>query len=258
MPYTYEWPRPAVTVDVVLFTVRGPELAVLMIRRGRAPFRGSWALPGGFVDEHESLERAALRELEEETGVTGVHIQQLGAYGDPGRDPRGHTVSVAHWAFLHTAPRAVAADDAAEVQWMPLSTLALEAPPPSPKTRRGARATRGLATLAFDHARIIVDARHRLLDRVGRTTSFGSGLATLVPARFTLGELQHVYEIVLGHQVDRRNFRAKLHADSVIEPALGVRSGRHRPAQLYRFTSETRPTPPVAAKAEPKKKKRAH
>ena len=99
MPYTYEYPRPAVTVDVVLFTIRAGDLAVLMIRRGGAPFKGHWALPGGFVEENESLERAASRELKEETGIEQAALEQLGAFGDPGRDPRGHTVSVAFYGI---------------------------------------------------------------------------------------------------------------------------------------------------------------
>lgn len=250
MPFTYEYPRPAVTVDVVLFAARGAELSVLLIRRGGAPFRGSWALPGGFVEEHESLERAAARELQEETSVSGLRLEQLGAFGDPGRDPRGHTVSVAYWAFLHTPPRATAADDAAEVQWMPLSALALADEPPSPTGRGKAtskrRNSRGLAQLAFDHKHIINLARQRLRDRLA-APSAPVGLVDLVPPRFTLGELQHVFEVALGRQLDRRNFRAKLVADGIVEPALGVRSGRHRPAQLFRLVAQ----PPAPAPAPP-------
>ncbi|CAN5370755.1 NUDIX domain-containing protein [soil metagenome] len=239
MAFTYEYPRPAVTVDVVLFAVRGTELSVLLIRRKHAPFRGSWALPGGFVDESESLEHAAARELEEETTVTGVRIEQLGAFGDPGRDPRGHTVSVAFWSFLHTAPRAAASDDAAEAQWMPLSSIALTDEPPVSGRGKAAtkRGSRGLAELAFDHRTIINTALQRLRDRLAGPRG-PMGLPDLVPARFTLGELQHVYQVALGRQIDRRNFRAKLIADKVVAPALGVRSGRHRPAQLYRFAAD--------------------
>jgi 8-oxo-dGTP diphosphatase len=261
MPFTYEYPRPAVTVDVVLFSARGPELSVLLIRRRHAPFRGSWALPGGFVDESESLEHAALRELHEETSVGGVRIEQLGAWGDPGRDPRGHTVSVAYWAFLHTPPRAVASDDAAEVQWMPLTSLDLrsdDATEPAPRAGRR-RPARGLATLAFDHDRIILAARERLRDRLSfRAPDLARTLVELVPARFTLGELQHVVEVALGRQIDRRNFRAKLLAEKVVEPALGIRSGKHRPAQLHRFTERPAldappPPKPIAVKKAPKK-----
>ena len=115
MAFTYEYPRPAVTCDVVAFTMRADDLAVLLIRRKRDPFAGHWALPGGFVDRDEALGRAAARELAEETGLTGVKMDQLGAYGDPGRDPRGHTVSVAYVAFLVSEAAVAAADGRLQV-----------------------------------------------------------------------------------------------------------------------------------------------
>lgn len=137
MPYTYEFPRPAVTVDIVLARpgAHGPE--VLLIQRGRPPFAGCWALPGGFVDEGETLEEAAHRELQEETGLTNLPLEQLAAFGDPGRDPRGWTVSIVFWGWLAEATAGTAAqagDDAAALAWWPLATL-----PP----------------LAFDHAQIL-------------------------------------------------------------------------------------------------------
>ncbi len=216
MPYTYEYPRPAVTVDVVLFTIRAGELALLMIRRGQAPFKGHWALPGGFVEESESLVHAAARELEEETGLVQSSLEQLGAFGDPGRDPRGHTVSVAFYAFVGAPARPVAADDAADAQWVVVSTL-------------------GRARVAFDHGKIIALAVERLREQLHDAKAHVR--LDLVPQRFTLSELQHVHEAVLGHQVDKRNFRAKLLQRSFVEPvAAAQRTGRHRPAQLYRWT----------------------
>lgn len=142
MPYTYEYPRPALTVDLALLRPGADGLEVLLIRRGRAPFAGCWALPGGFVDEGEPLEAAACRELQEETGVTGVALQQLAAFGDPGRDPRGWTVSVVFWGWLpaETLPPC-AGDDAAAVGWWPLQAL-----PP----------------LAFDHDRILATLRRQI------------------------------------------------------------------------------------------------
>ena len=250
MPYTYEYPRPAVTVDVVLFTIRAGDLAVLMIRRGGAPFKGHWALPGGFVEENESLERAASRELKEETGIEQAALEQLGAFGDPGRDPRGHTVSVAFYAFLVAPVRPVAADDADDAQWVLLSSL----------QGKG----RGAPRVAFDHARIIAMARERLkehlLDPVRR------GHLELVPPRFTLSELQHVYEALLGRQLDKRNFRAKLLQQGLVEPvASAQRTGRHRPAQLYRWREDDARTaagrearvdlPPESARRSPVKTK---
>ena len=242
MPYTYEYPRPAVTVDVVLFTIRGGELAVLMIRRGGAPFKGQWALPGGFVEENESLERAASRELKEETGVEQGALEQLGAFGDPGRDPRGHTVAVAFYAFLVAPARPVAADDAADAQWVSVSALARQ-------------------RVAFDHARIIALAVERLREHLA---SFAHEAPTrhaleLVPPRFTLSELQHVHEAVLGRQLDKRNFRAKLLLRDLVEPVASAhRTGRHRPAQLYRWSSKAsiHPPPPPPPPARPRKRAR--
>jgi len=116
-PYCYEYPRPAVTVDIILFHRDGERIEVLLIKRARDPFKGAWAFPGGFIDEDESLERAAARELKEETGLEEIAMEQLAAFGDPGRDPRGHTVSVAFVARLDRRAEAAAADDADEAQW---------------------------------------------------------------------------------------------------------------------------------------------
>ncbi len=241
MPYTYEYPRPAVTVDVVIFTIRAGELAILMIRRGGTPFKGHWALPGGFVEDNESLERAAARELQEETGIIQTSLVQLGAFGDPGRDPRGHTVSVAFYAFIAAPARPVAADDAADAQWVTLAALER-------------------ARIAFDHQRIIALASERLRDQLGGEPQTSFGRIDLVPARFTLSELQHVHEAVLGHQVDKRNFRAKLIGQELVEPVASAhRTGRHRPAQLYRWTQKSGRAPepaaaPVERKARPRKR----
>jgi len=115
--YCYDHPRPALTVDILLFHRYGNRVEVLLIKRAREPFKGLWALPGGFVDKDESLEDAAARELLEETGVSGIHLEQIGAFGDPGRDPRGHTVSVAFAATLDHRIQASAADDSADAAW---------------------------------------------------------------------------------------------------------------------------------------------
>lgn len=132
--YCYERPRPAVSVDIALFYRGAGRAEVLLVRRGRDPFKGQWALPGGFVDEDESLEAAAARELEEETGVKRVRLRQVGAFGDPGRDPRGHTVSVVFAASLKARKKAAAADDAEDAAWHPVD---------------------GLPRLAFDHKKIL-------------------------------------------------------------------------------------------------------
>jgi 8-oxo-dGTP diphosphatase len=145
MSYTYEYPRPAVTADVVLFGHRGGDLHVLLVERGHPPFAGCWALPGGFVDSDEPLEKAARRELAEETGLEVGPLEQLRAYGDPGRDPRGHVVTIAFVGLVevdHHQPRA--ASDAARSAWFPVSAL-----PP----------------LAFDHDRIVADGIARVCER---------------------------------------------------------------------------------------------
>jgi 8-oxo-dGTP diphosphatase len=250
VPFTYEHPRPAVTVDVALFTIRAAQLAVLLIKRGKAPFRGSWALPGGFVDLSESLEHAAARELHEETGLTGVRLEQLGAFGEPGRDPRGHTVSVAYMAFAVSAARPLrgklrAGDDAAAAEWHSVAALALD-----PERARGG------IKLAFDHASILSHGLARLrqeVSRLGPDTPLD-----FAPARFTMSELQLVHEAVVGHSVDKRNFRARLLAQGVAVPVLAERrTGRHRPAQLYRWATPEEPAmPPAPPRAKKPKQKR--
>lgn len=216
--------------------MRADDLVVLLIKRAHAPFEGAWALPGGFVDANESLERAAQRELLEETGLSGIRFEQLGAYGDPGRDPRGHTVSVAYVTFVPAESVTLrAGDDAAEVAWHPLASLALKAPTVTAK-RTGTAPKRARKTvLAFDHARILLDAKTRvqeLMDDPRVPTRF-----TLVPENFTLSQLQRVYEVVWGRPLDKRNFRAKLVAHGLVEPVGRVQAGRHRPAQLFRWKS---------------------
>lgn len=224
--HTYEFPRPSVTADVVVFTIRNGELCILLIRRGKAPFKNTWALPGGFVDQNEGLAKAAARELEEETSLGGLTLEQLGAFGDPGRDPRGHTVSVAYFTFLAAQTPVAAGDDAAAIDWHPV---------------------RALPKMAFDHASIVALAHDRLRQRL-ELGLFARGLE-IVPARFTLSELQHVHEAVLGRQLDKRNFRARMIAQDLVEPATSPHGsparkvGRHRPAQLYRFTSESTKEP---------------
>ncbi len=239
MPFTYDNPRPAVTADVVLFTLRARDLAVLLVKRGKAPFKNAWALPGGFVDRHEPLERAAARELQEETGVSGVMLEQLAAFGDPGRDPRGHTISVAYFSIVaaETHPL-VAGDDAADVAWFPLGELPITPPDPDapvPRKRAG-RAKKPVMTLAFDHARIIELARWRLQERLQDPTRVSR--FELAPPQFTLTELQHVFEAVLGRALDKRNFRARLLTRGLVEEVSEHRRGRHRPAQLYRWRAQ--------------------
>jgi 8-oxo-dGTP diphosphatase len=212
MPYSYKHPRPAVTVDCVVFGLRAGALEILLIRRKSEPFAGGWALPGGFVDPNETLDEAARRELQEETGLAGVFLEQLYSFGDPGRDPRGHTVSVAYYALVRQdrhAPKA--STDATDAAWFPVKRL--------PK-------------LAFDHRKIIGAAVERLQGKV-RYQPIGF---ELLPRKFTLTELQGVYEAVLERPLDKRNFRKKILAmDLLIETREKQRGVAHRAPQLYRF-----------------------
>jgi 8-oxo-dGTP diphosphatase len=201
-------------VDVVIFTLREEELKVLLIRRQRWPFEGMWAIPGGFVRLEETLEAAASRKLEEETGLENVFLEQLFTFGCPERDPRQRVITVAYFAAVpaaHVVPRA--ADHSGLVSWWPVSDL-----PP----------------LAFDHAEILSYALTRLRYKL-EYTAVGF---ELLPEQFTLTELQSAYEIVLGEQLDKRNFRRKILSAEVIEPEGGYRTGEGRPAQLYRYRDD--------------------
>ena len=223
MPYTYEYPRPALTVDCIIFAYAGPKkLQVLLIERAHAPFEGHWALPGGFVDMDEDLETAALRELQEETGVTKVYIEQLYTFGAPKRDPRGRVVSVAYYALVNPSLHPVkAASDAKNVQWFPVDNL-----PP----------------LAFDHDEVLQIATNRLQAKV-RYQPIGF---ELLPTTFTLTQLQELYETILGLnnpevQLNKRNFRTRILKMGVLEEAGKQRGVAHRPATLYRFNREKYP-----------------
>jgi 8-oxo-dGTP diphosphatase len=212
---TYEWPRPAVTVDVVVFTVEGTggamRLKVLLVERGGEPFRGSWALPGGFVHEHEDLPAAAARELLEETGLKDVYIEQVSAVGTPGRDPRAHTITVVYVALV-PADRHIlkSTGDARAARWFEVDRL---------------------PALAFDHGKLLKAALDQLRRRLGETRA----AFELLPSEFTLSELQALCEVVLGRTLDRRNFRRKVQDAGFVAAVSGRREGRHRPAQLFKF-----------------------
>lgn len=221
MSYTYDYPRPAVTVDLVIFTIADDDLKALLIRRGLEPYKDCWALPGGFVDINESLEQAAARELQEEVGVTNVYLEQLYTFGAPGRDPRGRVISVAYFALIDAErQRIVAASDAADAEW---HSVFKQTKP----TKQGK-----LAKLAFDHKQILDYAVWRLRNKIEWTTVGYE----LLPKKFTLSELQRVYEIILQKPVDKRNFRKKILAQGQIVELNETRSdGAHRPARLYSF-----------------------
>jgi 8-oxo-dGTP diphosphatase len=215
MRHTYQYPRAALTVDCVVFGCDAGDLKVLLIQRGLEPFKGKWALPGGFVRVEETLDDAARRELAEETGLHKVFLEQLYTFGSVDRDPRERVVSVAHYALVKLSDHhAKAATDAAHAEWFPIAKL--------PK-------------LAFDHAGIVAAALVRLQGKV-RYEPIGF---ELLPAKFTLSEFQHLYEAILTTPLDKRNFRKKVLGFGLLQPLNETRmAGRHRPAQLFRFDAE--------------------
>jgi 8-oxo-dGTP diphosphatase len=207
-----KYERPSVTVDVVMMSLRQRDLQVLLVKRRSWPYEGMWAIPGGFVNIDESLVAAAKRELQEETGVQDVYLEQLYTFGDPGRDPRTRVITVVYFALLDCERLQVrAADDAVDVGWFSVYDL-----PP----------------LAFDHAKILEYALSRLRGKLEYTTIAFS----LLPEQFTLHELQRVYEIILHRRLDKRNFRKKILSTGILEDTGGKKmEGTHRPARLYRF-----------------------
>jgi len=217
MAYTYNYPHPAVSVDIVIFTIRDDALSVLLVERGLPPFQGEWALPGGFIRLDESLKHAAWRELKEETGVNAAYLEQLYTFGHPKRDPRERVISVAYFALLPSDKLEIrAASDARNVAWFD---------------------TREVPQLAFDHNKILRKAEHRLAAKIEYSTI----ALQLMPDRFTLPHLQHVYELIRGGPIDKRNFRKRIRALKVIEPTgEESRSGARRPAKLYRLTDRNR------------------
>jgi 8-oxo-dGTP diphosphatase len=204
--------RPALSVDIAVFTVRAQDLRVLLVHRAAPPFRGRWALPGGFVRLTESLDEAARRELRGETGLADVYLEQLYTFGAPRRDPRGRVIAVAYFAL-------VAGD------W------------PIQATHHGDQAAwhsvRSLPDLALDHAEILTYAWQRLRYKL-EYTSVGF---ELLPDEFTLSELQSAYEIVLGEALDKRNFRRRILEAGILTETNRNRSGegQGRPARLYRY-----------------------
>lgn len=202
--------NPAVTVDALIFTIRNEQLQVALIKRGIEPFQGSWAIPGGFVRLDESLDEAVKRELSEEVGVEGVYFEQLYTFGAPERDPRGRVITVAYFALVaaENLQKLSAATDAADAQWFSLAEL---------------------PSLAFDHAQILDLALQRLRAKLEYSTI----ALALLPAAFSLTQLQKVYEIILDRALDKRNFRKKILAMDVLEPTEHRSSGAHRPAALY-------------------------
>lgn len=231
-----DFPRPSVTVDIVALTIIDAELRVLLVRRGEHPFKGAWALPGGFVrvgdghrDQGEDLDAAAARELEEETGLhaADVYLEQLGAFGQAGRDPRMRVITVAYYALIRPdlVPLVKAGGDASEADWISVGAL-----------RSGPEAS----ALAFDHDDIV----QRAVARVAARIDASNIAASLVPKTFTTPELRHVHAVLTGKQQDPGNFRRKFERmleDGVVEQAPGKRLTASKPALVYRFLPRSKP-----------------
>ena len=217
MPYTYKYPRPALTVDCVVFGLdRQSTLKVMLIQRNIPPYQGNWALPGGFVRIDESLEEAALRELQEETGMERLFLEQLYTFGRVDRDPRERIVTVAYYALVNLSEYSIkAASDASDAAWFAIDAL---------------------PSLAFDHDRILALALERLKTKV-RYEPIGF---ELLPKKFTLFQLQKLYETILGQELDKRNFRKKiLNMGLLHELNERQQDVPHRAAKLYEFDEKT-------------------
>ncbi len=210
--YCYEYPRPALTTDCIIFGFDEGELKVLLIERGTEPFKGKWALPGGFLRMDENADECARRELCEETGVEHVFIEQLYTFSDTDRDPRGRVITVAYYALIKLSDyKLKAGDDARNAKWFPVSQV-----PP----------------LAFDHDIILRVATTRLRGKI-RYQPIGF---ELLPEKFTLPELQNLYETVLEMRLDRRNFRKKmLNTGLLIDHNESVKGVPHKGAKYHSF-----------------------
>jgi len=212
-----EFASPLVTIDVVILTLRDGQLQVLLMKRGAAPFAGSWALPGGYIhpEEDTDLDAGARRILQSKTGIRTPYMEQLQGFGDARRDPRGWTATFAYFALIASdALELKQGANAEEVAWWQIKGERVETP------------------LAFDHARILAAALSRLRSKVEYT----SLPAHLLPPKFTLPDLQKVYEQILGRQMDKSAFRKRMAEAAFLEPVAGEkRPASNRPAQLYRI-----------------------
>ena len=211
--YCYRYPHPAVTTDCVIFGFDGERLQVLLVERGIEPYKGKWAFPGGFLKMDETAEEGALRELREETGLERAYIQQFHTVSDPHRDPRERVITIAYYALVKIQ-EVHGGDDAASARWFPLSEI---------------------PSLAFDHDYILRMATQRLREEI----HFQPVGFELLPEKFTLKELQALYEAILGISFDRRNFAKKmLHLEILTELDETVWPTPKREAKLYRFNPD--------------------
>lgn len=213
MPFVSEYENPAVTVDCIVFGYRAGSLQVLLIKRGLAPFKGKWALPGGFVRIKETIDEAARRELEEETGLRGVYMEQLYTFGEVNRDPRQRVISVAYFALINLSnnTNVKGGTDADEAQWFNVNEM---------------------PQLAFDHSHIVTMAVNRLRAKI----TYQPIVFELLPEKFIFSELENIYETILNTKLNRRNFRTKMMATGLIKELNEYRTDvSFRPPKLFKF-----------------------
>jgi len=204
-----DFEQPSVTTDLVIFTIKDNSLKVLLVKRDVEPFKDKWALPGGFVRMDESLEDSAKRELFEETGVKNVYLEQLYSFGNPKRDPRGRVITISYFALINSENvNLKASTDVSEARWFSVSKI---------------------PSIAFDHKEILEYAIKRLKWKFEYTTLAFS----LLPKKFSFGELQKIYEVVFERKIDKRNFRKKILSLGILKKESIKKDAPHRPPQLY-------------------------
>lgn len=209
-----DYERPSVTTDIIIFSIIENELKVLLVKRDVVPFKGKWALPGGFIKMDEDLEEGAKRELEEETGVKEAYLEQLYTFGDVKRDPRGRVITVTYFALINSeGVKLKATTDVSEAKWFSVSDL---------------------PELAFDHKKIMDYAIKRLKWKFEYT----SVAFSMLPDKFSLGELQNIYEIVFKKKFDKRNFRKKLLSLKILNDEGIKQDVSYRPPQLFSLKSD--------------------
>ncbi|SMD12042.1 NUDIX hydrolase [Primorskyibacter flagellatus] len=223
MSYKYKHPRPSVTTDILVFSIRNKRLQILLVQRGIEPFKDQWAIPGGFLKMDEDLSTCAARELREETGVTdlaSLPLTQFHTYGAVNRDPRGRTISVAFFTLVPSDQLTVrGTSDARDARWFPLDDLPI---------------------LAFDHSRIVEDGRANLARLVDpEIVDSAKVVFDLLPATFSLSEAQTVFEILRGEKLDKRNFRKWFSGTWTLQETGETTRGPGRPALLYRLVHKT-------------------
>ena len=208
--YHYKYPHPSVTTDCVIFGFDGTRMKVLLVQRGIEPYKGRWAFPGGFLQMDESAEEGALRELREETGLSGAFIRQFHTFSAPDRDPRERVITIAFYALVRIE-EVTGGDDAADARWFALDEV---------------------PQLAFDHDQILRTAEQALRQQI----HFEPVGFELMPEKFTLRELQNLYEAILGVRFDKRNFSNKINRLGLLEPLdEKVNPSRKKEATLFRF-----------------------